>query len=39
MVDIESEEIYEDLAEDVETRFDASKNEVNRPPHIDKKSN
>ena len=38
IVYIKSEDIYVDLAEDAETRFGASNNEVNRAPHIGKKN-
>lgn len=36
---VESEDVYEDLAGDVEQRFDTSNYEVKRPPLIEKAKN
>lgn len=36
---VESEDVYEDLAGDVEQRFDTSNYEVKRPPLIEKANN
>ena len=39
IVHIKTEDIHKDILEDVETRFDTSSYNVNRPLHMEKKKN